>query len=189
MTWISVNKHNFPEKPSCTLSAVGVEWYLSLQPDPATVMTPATISPRLSPAAMRLVTCLVMLTITACATSQALILRVNTGHDPGAQYAPGELTRMMTELGYQQLRVKDPVTQQSVTVAEKYGEYRLLFESLENNNVRVDIHADITDGHIALYFYDINHSALGSSELRLYEQLEHRVKSEYGDEHVHASRP
>ena len=91
--------------------------------------------------------------------------------------------------GAQQLRVEDPVTQQSAAVGERYGEYRLLFQSLENDNIRVDIHADMTDGRIALYFYDINQGALGSSELRLYEQLEQRVKFEYGAEHVRASRP
>jgi hypothetical protein len=152
-------------------------------------MTPATIHQRILSPALRLVACLMLLTVTACTTSQALSLKVNTAHVAGVQYPPEELTRMMTDLGYQQLRVEDPVTQQSVAVAEQYGDYRLLFQSLENNNIRVDIHAGMTDGRIALYFYDINQGALGSSELRLYEQLEQRVKSEYGAEHVRASRP
>jgi hypothetical protein len=47
----------------------------------------------------------------------------------------------------------------------------------------------MADGRIALYFYDMNQGALGSSELRLYEQLEQRVKFEYGAEHVRASSP
>jgi hypothetical protein len=85
--------------------------------------------------------------------------------------------------------VEDPVTQQSVAVAEQYGEYRLLFQSLENNNIRVDIHADMADGRIVLYFYEINQGTLGNSELRLYEQLEQRVRFEYGAEHVRTSRP
>lgn len=152
-------------------------------------MTPAKIHYRILSPALRLVACLMLLTVTACTTTHTLNLKINTGHEAGVQYAPGELTRMMTDLGYQQLRVEDPVTQQSVNVAEQYGEYRLLFQSLENNNIRVDIHAGMTDGRIALYFYDINQSALGSSELRLYEQLEQRVKFEYGAEHVRASRP
>jgi hypothetical protein len=148
-----------------------------------------TIFPGLLAIAMRLVTCLILLTVTACTTTHALYLKVNPARDTGVQYAPGELTRMMTELGYQQLRIEDPVTQQSVSVAGKYGEYRLLFQSLENNNIRVDIHVVKTDGRITLYFYDINQGTPGSSGLRLYEQLEQRVKFEYGAEHVRASGP
>lgn len=152
-------------------------------------MTLAMSLPRIPYAAMWFVTSLMLLTMTACAPGHALSLQVNTAHVAGPRYAPGELGRMMTDLGYQQLRVEDPVTQQSVAVAEQYGEYRLLFQSLENNNIRVDIHADMADGRILLYFYDINQGTLGNSELRLYEQLEQRVRFEYGAEHVRTSRP
>ena len=96
---------------------------------------------------------------------------------------------MMTELGYQQLRVKDPVTEQSVAVAEKYDEYRLLFQSLEDNNIRVDIHIIMADGRIALYLYDINNSRLDETGRRLYEQLLQRLKLEYGAENVSSRYP
>ncbi len=96
---------------------------------------------------------------------------------------------MMTELGYQQLRVKDPVTEQSVSVAEKYGEYRLLFHSLEDNNMRVDIHITKQDSRIALYLYNINNSPPGDSALRLHKQLLQRLQLEYGAENVSSSHP
>jgi hypothetical protein len=152
-------------------------------------MTLAMSLPRVPSAAIWLVTSLMLLTMRACAPGHALSLKVNTAHVAGPRYAPEELGRMMTDLGYQQLRVEDPVTQQSVVVAEQYGEYRLLFHSLENNNIRVDIHADMADGRIVLYVYDINQGTLGNSELQLYEQLEQRVRFEYGAEHVRTSRP
>jgi len=96
---------------------------------------------------------------------------------------------MMTDLGYQQLRVKDPVTEQSVAVAEKFGEYRLLFQSPEDNNIRVDIHIVKTDGRIALYLYRIDNSPPGETSQRLYEQLRQRLESEYGTENVSSSYP
>ena len=125
----------------------------------------------------------------ACATQNTLTLKVNPRHDEGVQYSPQEVTRMMTDLGYQHLRVKDPVTEQSVSVAEKQGEYRLLFQSLEDNNIRVDIHIVKADGRIALYFYNINNSMPGESSLRLYEQLRQRLRFEYGAENVSGSHP
>jgi hypothetical protein len=125
----------------------------------------------------------------ACATRQAITLKVNPQRDEGVQYSPQEVSRMMTELGYQQLRITDPVTEQSVTVAEKYGEYRLLFQSLEDDNVRVDIHIVKQDGRIALYLYNANSSPLDDSGLRLYEQLLQRLKFEFGAKNVQSSRP
>ena len=127
--------------------------------------------------------------MSACATQHSATLHVNPRHVEGVQYSPQELTHMMTELGYQQLRVKDPVTQQSVTVAEKYGEYRLLFQSLENNNIRVDIHIVKVEGGITLYFYNINKSALSSSSLQLFEKLQQRLKLEFGAENVSSHPP
>ena len=127
--------------------------------------------------------------MTACATQQAATLKVDPRHVAGAQYSPEELNRMMTILGYQRLRVKDPVTEQSVAVAEIQGEYRMLFQSLEDNNIRVDIHIVKADGRIALYLYNINNSQLDDSSLRLYEQLRQRLQFEYGAEHVSGSLP
>ena len=127
--------------------------------------------------------------VMACATQQAITLEVNSRHVEGVQYAPQEVTHMMTDLGYQQLRVKDPVTEQSVAVAENSGEYRLLFQSLEDKNIRVDIHIVKTDGKIALYLYNINNSPPGETLLRLYEQLRQRLETEYGAGSVRSSRP
>jgi hypothetical protein len=127
--------------------------------------------------------------LTACAAQQAITIKVNPRHDEGVQYSPQEVSRMMTELGYQQLRVKDPVTEQSVSVAEKYGEYRLLFHSLEDNNMRVDIHITKQDSRIALYLYNINNSPPGDSALRLHKQLLQRLQLEYGAENVSSSHP
>ena len=125
---------------------------------------------------------------TACAPQKVMTLEVDSRHVEGVQYLPEELARMMTDLGYQQLRVKDPVTQQSVAVKEQYGEYRLLFQSLEDSNIRVDIHIVKADGRIGLHFYDIHNSAPGSTSIRLFEQLRQRVNHEFGAENVSANR-
>ena len=125
---------------------------------------------------------------TACATQTALTLEVNSKHVEGAQYLPQELTRMMTDLGYQQLRVKDPVTEQSVTVKEQYGQYRMLFQSLEDSNIRIDIHIVKADGRIGLHFYDIHNNSPSSTSMRLYEQLRQRLNHEFGAENVSDNR-
>ena len=133
---------------------------------------------------------ILMVTITtACATQPAITTRVNPRHDEGVQYYPQEIDRMMTELDYQRLRIRDPATGQSVAVAEEYGEYRLLFQSLQDDNIRVDVHIDKQDSEITLYFYNVNKSPLGDSSLQLYEQLLQRLRIEYGTKNVSSSRP
>lgn len=142
----------------------------------------------LTAAGFRLSVIILAASISACATPHSATLKVNTRHVEGAQYSPQELTHMMTDLGYQRLRVEDPATQQSVAVAEKYGEYRLLFQSLENNNIRVDAHIVKIDGRMVLYFYNINKSALSGSSLQLFEKLQHRLQMEYGAENISSHR-
>jgi|GEM_PF-1675174 len=127
--------------------------------------------------------------MTGCATQQAIITKVNPRHDEGVQYSPQEVSRMMTELDYKPLRIEDPVTEQSVVVAEEYGEYRLLFQSQQDNTIRVDVHIDKQDSEIALYFYNTSNSPLGDPSLQLYERLLQRLKIEYGAGHVSSSRP
>ena len=132
---------------------------------------------------------LMLAIMAACATQPAITTRVNPRHDEGVQYYPQEIDRMMTELDYQRLRIRDPATGQSVAVAEEYGEYRLLFQSLQDDNIRVDVHIDKQDSEIALYFYNINKSPLGDASLQLYGQLLQRLRIEYGTKNVSSSRP
>jgi hypothetical protein len=134
-----------------------------------------------------LLTILLLAMMAACATQQAITTRVNPRHDEGVEYAPQELYRMMSELQYQRLRIRDPATGQSVAVAEEYGEYRLLFQSLQDTNIRVDVHIDKQDSEITLYFYNLDNSPPGNSALQLYEQLLQRLRFEYGTENVSSS--
>lgn len=141
------------------------------------------------PAAFHLPMLFLAALMSSCATQHSATLKVNPRHVEGVQYSPQEITLMMTDLGYQRLRVEDPVTEQSVAIAEKQGEYRMLFQSLENNNIRVNAHIVKVDGSITLYFYNINKSALSSSSLQLFEKLQHRVRLEYGADNVSSHQP
>lgn len=141
-------------------------------------------APNLSGTIIRLAIITLATLVTACATQKDLTLEVNSRHVEGVQYLPQELTRMMTDLGYQHLRVKDPVTEQSVAVKEQYGQYRMLYQSLEDSNIRVDIHIVKADGRIGLHFYDIHSNSPSSTSIRLYEQLRQRLNHEFGAENV-----
>ena len=85
---------------------------------------------------------------------------------------------MLESLGYEQLPVRDPTTGQPVYVAEKYGEYRLLFQSSDDNNVRVNAHIDMGGGNIGLHLYKIDSNDLDKSAVQLYQKLKQRLELE-----------
>lgn len=96
---------------------------------------------------------------------------------------------MLESLGYEQLPVRDPTTGQPVYVAEKYGEYRMLFQSSDDNNVRVNAHIDTGGGNIGLHLYEIGSKDLDESAVQLYRKLKQRLELEYGAANVSSSNP
>ena len=96
---------------------------------------------------------------------------------------------MLESLGYEQLPVRDPTTGQPVYVAEKYGEYRLLFQSSDDDNVRVNAHIGSGGGNIGLHLYVIDSKDLDNSAVQLYRKLKQRLELEYGAENISDSHP
>jgi hypothetical protein len=130
-----------------------------------------------------LIPLILTLVLSACTTTGA-ILKVRPQHIEGTQYPPQEITRMLESLGYEQLPVRDPTTGQPVYVAEKYGEYRLLFQSSDDNNVRVNAHIGTGGGNIGLHLYVIDSKDLDKSAVQLYRKLKQRLELEYGAENI-----
>ena len=96
---------------------------------------------------------------------------------------------MLESLGYEQLPVRDPTTGQPVYIAEKYGEYRLLFQSSEDTNVRVNAHINTGGGNIGLHIYRVDSKELDESAIQLYRKLKQRLEFEYGAANVSSSNP
>lgn len=135
-----------------------------------------------------LISLVLTLLLSACTTTGA-ILKVKPQHIEGAQYPPQEITRMLESLGYEQLPVRDPTTGQPVYIAEKYGEYRLLFQSSEDTNVRVNAHINTGGGNIGLHIYRVDSKELDESAIQLYRKLKQRLEFEYGAANVSSSNP
>ena len=151
------------------------------------MLTPASF-PGFVQTRFYLVSLILALALSACSTRGA-ILEVKPQHIEGTQYPPQEITRVLKSLGYEQLPVRDPTTGQPVYVAEKYGEYRLLFQSSDDNNVRVNAHIDTGGGNIGLHLYEIGSKDLDESAVQLYRKLKQRLEFEYGAANVSSSNP
>jgi hypothetical protein len=129
-----------------------------------------------------------VLLLAGCASSGAT-LQVKPRHDTGIQYSPQEVTGMMQILGYEQLRVLDPDTQQSVAVATNDGEYRLLFRHNGNTGIRVDVRIIIGNGNIGLHLYQPGRKDLDAAARQQHELLRQRLILQYGAEHVSDRHP
>ena len=151
------------------------------------MLTPASF-PGFVQTRFYLVSLILALALSACSTRGA-ILEVKPQQIEGTQYPPQEITRVLNSLGYEQLPVRDPTTGQPVYVAEKYGEYRLLFQSSDDNNVRVNAHIDTGGGNIGLHLYEIGSKDLDESAVQLYRKLKQRLEFEYGAANVSSSNP
>ena len=151
------------------------------------MLTPAS-SPGLVQTRFYLVSLILTLALSACTTTGA-ILKVKPQHIEGTQYPPQEITRMLESLGYEQLPVRDPTTGQPVYIAEKYGEYRLLFQSSDDTSVRVNAHINTGGGNIGLHLYVVDSKELDKSAVQLYHKLKQRLEFEYGAANVSSSNP
>ena len=129
-----------------------------------------------------------VLLLAGCASPGAT-LQVKPRHDAGIQYSPQEITGIMEILGYEQLRVLDPDTLQSVAVATKYGEYRLLFQYKDNTSIQVDVHIIIGNGNIGLHLYQPGRDDLDDAAIQQVERLRQRLILQYGAEHVSDRHP
>ena len=121
-------------------------------------------------------------------TAPGATLQVKPARDPGIQYSPQEITGMMGILGYQQLRVLDPDTRQSVAVATKYGEYRMLFQYTDNPGIQVDVRIVMGNGNIGLHLYQPGREDLDDAARVQYERLRQRLNLQYGEAHVSDKR-
>ena len=151
------------------------------------MLTPASF-PGLVQTRLPLVALILTLVLSACTTTGA-ILEVKPQHLEGAQYPPQEITRMLESLGYEPLPVRDPTTGQPVYIAEEYGEYRLLFQSSDDNSVRVNAHIDKGGGNIGMHLYKVDSKELDKSAVQHYRKLKQRLELEYGAANVNSSNP
>ena len=129
-----------------------------------------------------------VLLLAGCASPGAT-LQVKPGHVAGIQYSPQEITGLMEILGYQQLRVLDPLTRKSVPVATNDGEYRLLFQHKTNTSIRVDVRIVMGNGNIGLHLYQPGRDDLDDAAMVQFDRLRQRLNLQYGAEYVSDRHP
>ena len=112
------------------------------------------------------------------------ILTIDPRNIVAVQNMRSEITAMLESLGYASQPVLDPSTGQPVTVAEKFGQYRMLFRAVDNVSVQINVHIR-KDNHItALHFSKVSAEQPDDVANDYYQKLKQRVVMEFGADNV-----
>ena len=112
------------------------------------------------------------------------ILKIDPRHMVGRTDMPSELSDMLEDLGYEWLPIEDPSTEQPVKVAEREGQYRMLFRATDNAAVQIDVHIRIDDNVTGLHFLVNGTEPPGDAVEEQYRRLRKRVMLEFGADNV-----
>jgi hypothetical protein len=116
-------------------------------------------------------------------------LEVDTRNIEGAQYQPQEISRMLESLGYQWLPVHAPDIGHPVKVAERNGQYRMLFQAKAVPAIRVEVHIRLNGNTLGLHVYETGNKELSEPATRYYHELRQRLVLEYGMDNVTDKHP
>lgn len=97
-----------------------------------------------------------------CATTGGETLSIRTQHVTAQQSMSDEIADLLSALEYNWIPVTDSHVRHGVKVAEQDGEYRMLFQHLKNQQVRIDVRIRRSDDFTRLHFYYLRWEILGS---------------------------
>ena len=126
-----------------------------------------------------------LILVSGCATADKdNALRIDPRNVLGMVDMRSEITAMLEDLGYQWQPVLNDSTQQRIKVAEKYGQYRMLFRNINNASVQVAVHIRQRDNMTGLHFSEIGNDQPSETAMAYYYTLKERVIEEFGAENV-----
>ena len=118
------------------------------------------------------------------ASADEKTLKIDPSHVLGLVNMRSEVTSMLEDLGYEWTPILNDSTQQKVKVAEKYGQYRMLFKAVNNDSVQIELHIRQNDNMTGLHFSEIGSEKMSDTAMDYYHKLKQRVIQEYGAENV-----
>ena len=95
-----------------------------------------------------------------------------------------EIQSVMEDAGYQWQPVINETTQQPVKVAEKYGQYQMLYKNNDNGTIQVEVHIRQRDGMTGLHFSEAGAKQPGDSAMVHFRKLKERLIQEFGADSV-----
>ena len=111
-------------------------------------------------------------------------LRIDPRHIAGVQDMRTEITSMLEDLGYKWQPIRDPSNGQPMQVIEKYGQYRMLFRTVDNDSIQVEVHVRKSDNMTGLHFSEVGAKRPGDTALDYFQKIKDRAVLEFGADNV-----
>ena len=117
-------------------------------------------------------------------SAEEKVIKITPGDEADTINMRYEVTLMMEDLGYKWYPVQNESTGEYLKVAERYGQYRMLFELKTTPSIQVRVHFRETDNVTGIHFTESDTLKLSAFAKQQYQILITRIKHEFGTEHV-----
>lgn len=125
-----------------------------------------------------------LVSLPGCASAGDKTLTIDARHAVDVGDMRSEISSMLEDLGYEWQPVSDPTTGQPVQVAERYGQYRMLFRAVDNGAMQIDVHVRKDNTMAALYFSESGTDRYSDTALDYFSKLKERTMLEFGADNV-----
>jgi len=122
--------------------------------------------------------------VPGCASAGGKTLTIDARHAVDVRDMRSEIASMLEDLGYEWQPITDPSTGQPVQVAEKYGQYRMLFRAADNGAMEIDVHVRKDNKMATLYFSETGTDRYSDTALDYFSRLKERTMLEFGADNV-----
>ncbi|GEM_PF-5310095 len=127
---------------------------------------------------------LLILCIPSISFAEEKTIKIIPGDEADTINMRYEVTLMMEDLGYKWHPVLNESTGEYLKVAEKFGQYRMLFELKTSPSIQVRVHFRETDNVTGIHFTESGTTKFTDFAKQQYQTLITRIKHEFGTEHV-----
>ena len=117
-------------------------------------------------------------------SAEEKVIKIVPGDEADTINMRYEVTLMMEDLGYKWHPVLNESTGEYLKVAERYGQYRMLFELETSPSIQARVHFRETDNVTGIHFTESGTSKLSDFAKQQYQRLITRIKHEFDTEHV-----
>jgi hypothetical protein len=125
--------------------------------------------------------------IPAFASDDEKVIKIDPTNVIGVFNMRSEITSMIEDLDYSWYPILNESTGQKIKVAEKYGQWRMLFKHDKDESIQIRLHIRQTDNMTGLHFTEVGSDKLSDQAMQYYHVLKKRIIRVYGEDNMSES--
>jgi hypothetical protein len=133
---------------------------------------------------IKIILLILFISTPAFVSAEEKVIKIDPSDVVGMVNMRSEITTMLEDLGYSWYPILNDATQQKIKVAEKYGQWRMLFKYDNDHSIQIEFHIRQTDNMTGLHFTQIGSDEFSDKAIQYYHILKERAIMEYGEDNV-----